>query len=171
MILLYIICHLCRHALHTQTDEHVIATVHNVTTAKCDIEPSYTSYCLFVISLLNRTIHHIVPTNEHQDGGVACNASCDRNDSFAFAISNVIEEFFSDSIRFRRPDHVLFTDVHTVVPAGRTAACRSQLCEGWFIRSSAIIRLQSKDIMITNSDHTSYRRVFAKTDILKQNRR
>ena len=177
MILVYIICHLCGHASHTYTDEHVIATVH-ATTVKCDTESSYTSYCLFVISLLNRTMHHIVPTNEHQDGSVACNDSCDRNESFAFAISNVIEEFFSDSIKFRRPDHVpdhvLFTDVHTVLPAGRTVACKSQLCEGKFIRSSAMIKLQSIDckiILITNSGHTSYRSVFAKTDNLKQNRR
>ena len=86
-------------------------------------------------------MNHIVATNEHQDGSVACNASCDRNESFALAISNVIEEFFSDSMRFLRPDHVLFTDVHTVVPAGRTVACRSQLSESKFIRSSAMIRL------------------------------
>ena len=78
---------------------------------------------------LQQTMHHIVPSNEHQDGSVACNASCDRNESFKFAILNVIEEFFSDSIRFLRPDHVLFTDVHTVLLAGRTVACRSQLSE------------------------------------------
>ena len=84
---------------YTYTGEHVIATVH-VTAVKCDIESSYTSYCLFLISLFNRTMHHIVPTNEHQDGSVA------------------------------RPDHVLFTDVHTVVSPGRTVACRSQLSEG-----------------------------------------
>ena len=53
-----------------------------------------TSLTILDISLnsLNGTMHHIVPTNEHQDGSVACNASCDRNESFKFAILNVIEE-------------------------------------------------------------------------------
>ena len=101
---------------------------------KFSTESLYMSHCLAVISLLNTNMHDVIPTNEHQDGIVDCNVSCDCNESLASTPSSVIGELLSESTKFLRPDHMLISDVHTVLPGSMTVAYRSQLCEGWFKR-------------------------------------
>ena len=71
----------------------------------------------------------IIPWNKHQEGNVDSNPSSDDKDkdsgkdSEAFTSPRSIanEVLLSAFIRFRRPDQVLLSDVHTVLPGETTS--------------------------------------------------